>query len=194
MYLAQISRVRSILNEYGVECKDGMKDEQFIQAENYYNFVFPPDYKELLRTLLPVSNSFYDWTDYTISNTEKIKKMISWPIEGALFDVENNDIWLKSWGNKPLDLKSRLSIARNNMEKVPKLIPIYSHRYVASLPNEENNPIYSVYQTEVIFYGENIWDYFEVEFSKKKHSEIDISKIKKVPFWHEMIVNFEDLV
>jgi len=34
---------------------------------------------------------------------------------------------------------------------------------------------------DVIFYGENIWDYFEIEYCKKNRSDID-SLGKKVPF------------
>ena len=127
-------------------------------------------------------------------NIALLNAKLAWPVEGTLFDVENNNFWLKSWGEKPSELEERLLTAKNQMKTVPKLIPVMGHRYISSEPNEAGNPVYSVYQTDIIFYGENIWDYFETEFNKKKHSDIDYSKMKKIPFWHDMISNIEYLV
>jgi len=104
-----------------------------------------------------------------------------------LFDVENNNFWLKSWGEKPSGLEDKLLIAKKQMEAVPKLIPIMGHRYIPSEPNETGNPIYSVYQMDIIIYGENLWEYFELEFRKKQYSDIEFYLIKEVLFWHDII-------
>jgi hypothetical protein len=42
---------------------------------------------------------------------------------------------------------------------------------------------------DIIFYGRDIWDYFEVECRQKKHKEIEFDKIKPIQFWHEIITN-----
>jgi hypothetical protein len=69
----------------------------------------------------------------------------------------------------------------------PKLIPIYSHRYIPEKPNESGNPILSVYQTDIIYYGANLLEYFENEFRRKGTKlEID-SRIKEIEFWSEII-------
>jgi hypothetical protein len=171
-----------------------MTETQISQAEVFYSIVFPPDFKELLRTFLPVSDSFYDWSNYSADNVKKIRDSLKWPIEGALFDVRENELWLKTWGKKPSDINERLLIAEKNMINVPKLIPIHSHRYIPSVPNEAGNPIFSVYQMDVIFYGSNIWEYFYVEFKEKQHKEIDFKHIRYVPFWYDIVCDIENLV
>jgi hypothetical protein len=194
MYSRQINRVKAIFDEYEVTYKNGMSEDQFIQAQGFYNIAFPPDYKELLKAILPISFPFYDWSDYSIDTINRINKMLAWPIDGTLFDVKENDFWLKSWGEKPPDMVTRLAIARDNMEKVPKLIPVCSHRYISSFPEEANNPIYSVYQMDVIVYGDNLWEYFEAEFRTDRRSQGDDSKLKVIPFWHDIVTKLEYLV
>ena len=180
-----------MLCENKAETTKGMSEGQIAAAQDFYRINFPTDLKEMLMAFMPVGEGFYDWRDYSAGNVENIKKMLMWPIDGCLFDVENNDFWLKSWGEKPDGLSAKLETAREYMEKAPIMIPIYAHRYISSVPNEAGNPVYSVHQTDIIFYGRDIWDYFEVEFGEKKHREIEFDKIKPVSFWHDMIVNIE---
>ena len=193
MYADRIKRVISLYQENNIKVEKGLNDRQIEAAQEYYKIVFPPELKELLTAVKP-AESFYDWSDFSENNVSWINKYLAWPIEGTLFDVEHSDFWLKSWGEKPLKLQDRLLTAKNQMEAVPKLIPVMGHRYISSEPNEADNPIYSVHQMDIIFYGENLWDYFKVEFRKKKHSDIDYSKIKKIPFWHDIITNLKYLV
>lgn len=207
MYADKIERIISICEENNIEVKKGLSEKQIELTQEYYKIIFPPDLKKFLSAvklfqyfkLTPSPgfqpeerdesyyNAFYDWFDFSENNVNWLKHYLNWPIRGALFDVENNNFWLKSWGEKPSKLEDRLIEAKNQMEAVPKLIPVSGHRYISSEPNEAGNPIYSVHQMDIIFYGENLWDYFEVEFDKKKHSDIDCSKIKKIPFWHDVI-------
>ena len=49
----------------------------------------------------------------------------------------------------------------------PKLIPIYSSRYIPESPKETGNPVFSVYQTDIIYYGFDLLSYFENEFKIK---------------------------
>ena len=181
MYADKINRIISLYKENNIKVKKGLSDKQIKLAQEYYNVVFPQDFEELLATIRPVQ-SFYDWSDFSKKNVALLNEKLAWPVEGALFDVENNNFWLKSWGEKPSEIEERLLTAKNHMEMVPKLIPVMGHRYISSEPNEVGNPIYSVYQMDIIFYGENIWDYFEIEFEKKKHSDIAYSKMKKYHF------------
>ncbi len=69
------------------------------------------------------------------------------------FDIENNGFWLEAWGPKPEVLSDQLRIAKEHYDQAPKLIPIFSHRYIPATPSEIGNPIFSVYQTDIIYYG-----------------------------------------
>ena len=183
----KISRIISLYEEANIKVEKGLSNKQLELAEEYYKVIFPPDLKELLGAIRP-TQSFFDWSDFSETNVNLLNERLTWPIVGALFDVENNNFWLKSWGEKPSGLEDKLLIAKKQMEAVPKLIPIMGHRYIPSEPNETDNPIYSVYQMDIVIYGENLWEYFELEFRKKQYSDIEFSLIKEVLFWHDIIV------
>ncbi|MNI63440.1 hypothetical protein D3C73_1188120 [compost metagenome] len=108
-----------------------------------------------------------------------------------LFDVKHNNFWIKEWGSKPDDFESAKNICTEHYLKAPKLIPIYSHRYIPQTPLEAGNPMMSVYQTDIIYYGENLNSYLLVEFNLKKYDEIIFESIKRIPFWSDIIEMWE---
>lgn len=179
-----IRRIKRILTNAGITFEKGLSNEEFQKIESVYGIVFPPDLKSIYRNFLPISNQFYNWRDFSDENIEKIKRQIYYPIDGIMFDIERNDFWIKDFGEKSGSITTDLENAKKYMEKnVPILIPIFGHRYISSYPCEANNPIYSVVQTDIIYYGNNIYEYFEVEFANKKLSK----KSKRyVPFWGEI--------
>ena len=84
-----------------------------------------------------------------------------------LFDIEFNEFWKKCFGPKANDIKENKKIAfleNASNETVPKLIPVNGHRYVPWFPDIMDVPVISVYQTDIIFYGDNLEDYFKREF------------------------------
>lgn len=115
--------------------------------------------------------------------------MIEDPICGIIYDIENNNFWMDIFGNCPDKIEDRVNKFIEYKDKgfIPKLIPIYSHRYVVS-DRDINYPIISVYQTDIIYYGINILDYFEREFDKnKKWTDKDYIEINRIPFWSDII-------
>lgn len=142
--------------------------------------------KDFLSSALPLSNNFVNWRDTSKENIESIYARIDWPLEGMLFDIEHNVFWYDSWGEKPDNLEEAFNICKEEFKKVPKLIPICSHRYIPSEPNEAGNPIFSVYQTDIIYYGENLASYLEIEFGFKKYEQMDVSSIKDIRFWVDL--------
>lgn len=185
----KIERIISLYEEKKIKWRLGLSDTQVKQAEALYDIVFPPDVRQLIQAMKPEKGSmmsFPDWGDFSQENIDAIQKQLNWPIEGVLFDVEHNSFWLNAWGSKPATLQEQLLVASRQLQSVPKLIPITGHRYIPSTPNECGHPVYSVYQTDIIFYGENLWDYFEIEFKKKPYSQLDFSAIKPIPFWNDM--------
>lgn len=179
-----IRRIKRILTNAGITFEKGLSNEEFQKIESVYGIVFPPDLKSIYRNFLPISNQFYNWRDFSDENIEKIKRRIYCPINGILFDIEKSDFWIKDFGEKSGSITIDLENVKKYMEKnIPILIPIFGHRYISSYPCEVNNPVYSVVQTDIIYYGDNIYEYFEVEFANKKLSK----KAKKyIPFWGEI--------
>lgn len=176
---------QSFFHKNGVECQAGLKREEFLAIEDAYKIVFPMEYKRLLEQVLPISQGFYNWRDFSPSNYSHIKMLIKEPIE-QFWKNAVEVYWNTDWGNEPKDSDELVDIVRHKLVFAPKLIPVFSHRYIP-MCGGNNNPVFSVCGTDVVYYGSNIDEYLEIEFKKKKQQSIDFSKVKKIPFWSEVI-------
>ena len=170
----------------GVTFEDGLSEEEIERIQVMYDFVFPQDLKSFLQFALPVSNGFWNWRS---EDQSKIEEMFRWPIEGICFDIENNDFWLDEWGGKPQKTKDQLEIAKKHVSLAPTLIPVCGHRFMPSQPSESGNPVFSVYQTDIIYYGRDLKDYLQNEFSYafgRADYELE-GDIKEIEFWSKLV-------
>lgn len=167
----------------------GLTNEEFDKIEKTYGICFPKSLREMYEIALPISASFYNWRNFEEANVRIIKDMLNWPLEGVLFDVEENYFWDDSWGEKPTDAIEAEKKCIEEMKKVPTLIPIYKHRYIPIVKDIDNPPIFSVYQTDVIYYGIDLENYFQIEFDflpwEVINDAIDKEEIIIIPFWNQ---------
>lgn len=180
------------LKKSGVEFSSGLSEKEIIQIEEFHLFKFPPDYKEFIMGKLPTNKGFYNWRDY---KSKTIIDALEWPIIGILFDIDNNVFWADEWGEKPNTKEEREIKAKKEFSDFPKLIPINGHRYIPCFPSEINNPVYSVYQTDIIYYGTNLENYIANEFSyyfrgPNQQYQIEESEIKIIPKWYDFIEKY----
>jgi hypothetical protein len=139
----------------------GMADSEIDCVEQHFGFTFPPDLRTVLQFALPIGTGFPDWRNG--SETDLLSRM-NGPLDGIWFDVEHNGFWLPEWGTVPSDPQSRLEIVRQAVWDAPRLVPVYSHRYIPTTPHLDGNPVFSVHQTDIIYYGNDLADYFHREF------------------------------
>lgn len=174
--------INGILESAGVIFSAGLTNEEMRSTELKYNFIFPPDLREFLSYALPISKGWVDWRN---GDEKVIQDRLNWPYEGICFDIEHCNFWMVHWGEKPTTLEDCFAVAKKNIDLAPKLIPICSHRYIPDSPNLVGNPIFSVYQTDIIYYGSNLENYFASEFSYYfKTSEYIIPEpIRKIELW-----------
>ncbi len=199
------------LKRTGIFFTNGLSDTEIDAIEQIFNIKFPPDLRCFYQIALPIDDpnidreiiKFPNWRDALTSPATKAKIdwRLEWPWKGIKFDIEENNFWYKSWGEKPKGQEEQLQIAKKHFSKYPKLIPIYSHRYIPETPFKAGNPIYSVYQTDIIYYGDNLEDYFYWEFlfqdeSKYKNHYKDprykafLKRPKRsIRFWTDIIEN-----
>ena len=85
----------------GLEVADGLTAEEISRAEERFRIRFPPDLAELLREGLPRGGRFPDWR----SLPDSIGAQLAWPLEGLLFDVEQDAFWMPEWGPRPPSLE-----------------------------------------------------------------------------------------
>ena len=163
----------------GVFFAHGLTDTEIVNLEERHGFRFPPDLRGFLQTALPVGSLFPDWRSLDDST---VRERLSWPEHGILFDVESNSFWLPEWGPRPVSIEDAKEIARHYIRQAPKLIPVYSHRMMPETPHLAGNPVLSVYQTDIIYYGFDLDDYFRHEFGLPKRKPWP-SEIRPIAFW-----------
>lgn len=174
-----------LLKLQGVEFEAGLTYDEIIKIEKIYGIQFPKSLKEFLMEGLPVSNAFYNWRNVEHDNINFIKKIITLPIE-TVDELAEEVCWCDDWGEKPENEMDIAEKVREKLKNAPKLLPIYAHRYMPMLLDEQI-PVVSVHNTDIIYYGENLVDYFQVEFGLKNQNEICFEKIKPIPFWSEIM-------
>jgi hypothetical protein len=165
--------------EDGRTWAEGYTQGELDTAQEKYGLVFPPDLIAFYRERRPVRA--WDWR----TDDKEIREMLTWPLEGLLFDVENDDLWWPEWGPRPHSAKARAEVLGHVVAHAPKLIPLLSHRYLPAEPHEAGNPVFSVYQADIIYYGADVTDYFERELVEPRRPLR--GHIKRIRFWSEMV-------
>jgi hypothetical protein len=107
-----------------------------------------------------------------------------------VFDVHNNVFWPASWGERPDDPGDREHRARVNLARVPRLVPIYSHRYLTVDPEYRPSPVFSVHQADVIYYGDDLLDY--VAHECKVPPLHPLPGRAHAPFWSDLAEGAEN--
>jgi hypothetical protein len=171
------------LKSQGVEFAFGLADQEVANIENRFDFRFPPDLRAFLQTGLPIGTRFPDWRSPEDSN---LQARLDWPRDGILFDVEHDRFWLDEWGSRPESLDEAKRVACDFVAAAPRLIPIFSHRMIPDEPHLPGNPVFSVYQTDVIYYGFDLADYLRHEFKLAGREEWP-SAPRSIRFWDQLV-------
>jgi hypothetical protein len=149
------------------------------RAQSRFSLTFPSDLIELLLDRRPVDGT--DW-----NNEEVVRSQLAWPFECLLFDIEENGLWWPEWGDRPAKEEERAEVLRGVLRRAPTLIPIFSHRYLPATPSRPGNPVFSVYQSDIIHYGADLGDYIDRE-EDGVGSKPWPKQVREIDFWSEMV-------
>jgi hypothetical protein len=178
---AYLDIVRAWLVGRGITFEEGLRDTEVNKVEKTLGASIPPDLRAFLQHALPVSNGFPNWRKL---DSDDLQKQLRWPMEGVLFDVAHNGVWFPEWGSKPVAPAEIKAVVEANVRQAPTLIPIYKHRYMPAEPNESGNPVLSVWQLDIICYGNDLPSYFAAEFGIPIPSRLHArANPKVVRFW-----------
>lgn len=155
----------------------GYTPSELAAAQERYELTFPPDLIELFLIKRPAEG--YDWRN----EDSRIRKMLHWPFEMLQFDIEENGLWWPEWGVRPIAAEDRASVLRAELAKAPKLIPLFSHRFIPETPHQAGNPIFSMHGSDTIYYGANLDQYFDNEFTGRHV----IGPVTRIPFWSDLV-------
>jgi len=200
----------------GTKWLPGLEADEIVALERQWNLKFPEDYRRFLailnspdRGMYSVGwsddppygmeededgSSFYDWR----GDKDVLNDALAWPLEGLLFDVENNSLWPDSWGQKPQEAEVNDTLSRH-VAAAPRLLPVFEHRYLLGDPVKAGNPILSVWQSDIIVYGSDLRQYLILEFSGLlgiAHDDlyelctaaVTPDDIAAIPFWGELML------
>jgi hypothetical protein len=176
-------RLLDDLRVRGIVVEDGLSEVETKEAEYRFGFCFPPDLRGLLRVGLPVGDRFPDWRD---GDDASLWDFMRWPLEGMQFDITHNGFWLAEWGPRPGSLEEAFQTAAQAAADAPRLIPVYGHRYIPAEPARAGNPVFSVYQTDIILYGNDLLSYFAHEFRGVAVWHTPLLDARPIRFWSEL--------
>jgi hypothetical protein len=173
-----------ILAEAGIIIGPGLDAADVDRAESVIGAKFPPDLRSFLSEGVPLGKGFPDWRE---PDSAAIRDQLDWPFEGMAFDIEHNVFWLDTWGARPAELAAALEIARAKVAEAPRLIPIVGHRYIPAEPAAAGNPIFSVYQTDIIYYGDDLATFLRCEFHRLPYADAVHAGLRRIRFWSDLV-------
>jgi hypothetical protein len=157
----------------------GYNEAQIERIQNQWRLQFPPDLIEAYRQRRYLSDYDFDWLK---TDPEEVQAMLNWPRVGLWCDVEEAGYWWPEWGERPqngADLKARFADVTAG---APTLIPIGGHRYLPSEPCQSGNPVFSVWQSDIICYGSDLADW---QMREEKDLESFSGRAREIRFWSE---------
>lgn len=137
----------------------------------------------MLQFAVPVGPKFPNWHH---ASFDDLRSRFELPLDGIYFDVEHNNFWLPEWGGRPSTPDGRREVVRRAIELAPRLIPIFSHRFLPSAPYADGNPVFSVHQTDIIYYGNDLAGYFHNEF-RVPIPEWAAKEARPIHFWDDSL-------
>lgn len=174
-----------LLKTKGVQFDKGLSVKEIDIIEKEYHINFTDELKQMYKVALPISHGFYNWRDQSINNVAMIKNVMKSPMFEVLDEIDDVE-WCEKWGQEPKEKSERQYIIKELLSEAPKLIPLRGHRYLASL-NDEPNPVLSICGLDIIYYGECLSSYLEIEFKLKSRSNMKYENINSVPFWSDLL-------
>ncbi|NUP08116.1 MAG: hypothetical protein HOW73_18875 [Polyangiaceae bacterium] len=166
-----------------VDFDDGLTNTEVLSTEAAFGLRFPEDLRALLQTGLPRGPGFPDWR---AGDRTALRFWLDEPSQGVLFDVEHAAFWLPEWGARPLALTDALTVAREALQAAPRLIPIFAHRMIPEEPHSSGDPVLSVYQTDIIYYGFDLVDYLQHEFRVGPRRPWPVN-VRAIRFWDSLV-------
>ena len=116
-----------------------------------------------------------------------LRKVLDWPVEGALFDVEYNALWHPSWGPVPGRHDHSARTPQLGTEDDPGL----GARYLPA-GRGYGHPVLSIYQADIIMFGTDLAKYIAIEpFGRFIIPDLippaDWTPPPMVPFWSDFL-------
>lgn len=164
---------------------DGATQGAIQAVQEYLGHTLAPDLLYLAERTCDPDGTCMRW----MKGPSEIQAFREWVLEGLRFDVLDNGLWLASWGERPESPKDRIAKLESEFETWPKLLPLNGHRAIPASPCEAGNPIFSIMQSDIIYYGATLADWMALDLTASGHGErtrpSSTAKVRHIPIWSD---------
>lgn len=168
----------------GHQLEPGLNEDELLAIEVSHSFRFPADLRAFLSTICPTGGRFPHWRE---PRSAALREQLGAPLEGIVFDIRHNVFWWPAWGERPRSDDEAVALAARHLRDAPVLIPVYGHRYLPAEPQLAGNPVFSVHQTDIVYYGSDLRAYLACEFGGLPYSAANAREPRRIPVWSEFI-------
>jgi hypothetical protein len=162
--------------------RPGLTEVELAAIEAEFAFSFADDHRAFLAAGLPYGRGWPDWRD---GDRDALRERLAWPVDGVLFDVAENGFWYEGWGPRPATDEAAVSLAKGGLVTAPRMIPVFSHRYLPAGRGAASHPVLSIYQTDVLTCGADLVDFLHEEFGLGEPAKE--TGRPTVAFWRSLI-------
>lgn len=195
----------------GTQWRGGMTVDEILRAERRWGLRFPPEYRAFLATLHTTDRprrgvhhegdrrlivdrpSFTDWTIES-----DVASLLTRLVDGILFDVEANRLWLRGWGERPDTAEARRGRVVQVLSDAPTLVPILEPVYLLPGRADGADILLSVSQSDIqpVAVGLRqflLWQLADVLGLAPRHKLAEdsvnrtLAAVRDSPFWGELI-------
>ncbi|MFF4592934.1 hypothetical protein [Amycolatopsis sp. NPDC001319] len=176
-----------------------LTDAEFARIEAEHGFEFADDHRAFLAAGLPMNSPFVPepdtwttwekpWPEWRDGDAAELRKQLDWPVDYLLWDIDKIGYWRPDWGTRPESLDAALQVARLALADVPRLVPVYAHRFLPAGRGTSGHPVLSVRGTDTIYFGTDLAEYIDREFEEPAPElPDDWSPQATVPFWRDYV-------
>ena len=179
--------IKNKLQSQGVIFDTGLTRQEIETVEQRYGIQLPYELRQLFSIGLPVSSGFYNWRSSSEENVLSIINALNMPLKGLVSDLDDGYLWRDAWGAKPDEPRKANEIFMRYFANAPKMIPVYLHRYVPFVGHDAIVPVFSIMQSDIIYYGVNLVSYLETEFGFREFEDLPLSDYQNVDFWSDLL-------
>lgn len=120
----------------------------------------------------------WGWPNWRDLDSGTLAHQVNWPIDCILRHVAAGG-WHTVRGKRPRSADSAMTKARRRLIEVPRLIPVYAHRYLPAGAGAAGHPVLSVHHlSDIMVYGPDLDVYLGLEFGGAQ---------APVPFWRDYV-------
>lgn len=172
-----------MLSHDGEPMHPGLTGDEVERVEALFGFRFAPVHRAFVSLGLPRGPQWPNWRSGSVRD---LRARVEAPVEGVVADVLEHDFWPARWGRRPTDLAERESVARDQLSRVPRLVPVYARCYLPAADGGAQYPVLDVDRTFVAVVGRDLLHYVMRVFLA--HEEPGPApRPDRVPFWSELV-------